>query len=274
MAARSVDDAYPVSEALAVPAPGRELYHKLGFETKERSNSRTSASVASLQPRSWQAPFVLVQVAMCLGVIAATAPTIGAVAAVVGSIVSYLLYDLLSGMAHYVLDQTTFNTLPFFGDLARTFQHHHADTTFIWRSSAWTSLSEVGLFLHLSDSVPLLVLSLLSRSPPPIFWYLSACKTLVAFLGELGHRAAHKPPSVRSRLERALQRAGLYIDPKYHLGAHHTNLEIGFCELGKMDACFDAMRAVCANHWLWAALTLVMSYADTWAAGALILSVV
>ena len=68
-------------------------------------------------------------------------------------------------------------------------------------------------------------------------------------------------------LERAMQRSGLYIDPKAHLAGHHRDIETQFCELGKMDPVFDLMRLVVVNRWAWGVFTLVMSYADTWLLG-------
>ena len=74
-------------------------------------------------------------------------------------VLTYFLFDLYSGWVHYCLDYEGFNSIPFFGDLCHTFQHHHKDTTFIWRVNIWTSLSEVGLFLHVSDTLPLAILA-------------------------------------------------------------------------------------------------------------------
>ena len=101
----------------------------------------------------------------------------------------------------------------------------------------------------------------------PIFGYLSAWKTVWSMVGELGHRAAHKPLKVRSRFERAMQKTGIYLDPKYHLSGHHRNLDRQFCELGWMDPVFDLMRCVVTNRWAWAVFTFIASFADTWLLG-------
>ena len=280
-------EAYPVGAAEAdaeakaeaddtfIAAKGREFYHWLGFEaTEARMASKTAAVVNSLPRRSWQPLFVLLQVACCLYVIARAGRELGLAVALPTIVTTYLLFDLYSGWVHYCLDWEGFNFVPFFGPLCQTFQHHHRDTTFIWRSNIWTNLSEVGFFLHISDTLPLALLSgYLGVHVPPIYWYCSAWKTLHSMIGELGHRAAHKPPSVRSGFERSMQRCGIFLNPKYHLYGHHKNLNEQFCELGWMDPVFDAMRRVTTNRWAWAAFTFSASYADTWLLGAATMAV-
>lgn len=130
-------------------APGRELYQRLGFEVKEKPlRSATEAVVNSVPCKRFQPPFVLLQVAMCLYIAvraACSLPLHVVLSCVCGT---YAMYDLLSGWAHFCLDYEGFNTLPFgLGDLCRTFQHHHLDTTFIYRVNCWTSLSE-GAYRH------------------------------------------------------------------------------------------------------------------------------
>merc|ERR1712146_499873 len=125
----------------------------------ETTNSATMAVVNSLPRRPFQPLFVLSQVAACLLVIAGTTYTALGLRTGLACVVStYFLFDIYSGWVHYCLDWEGFNTLPLFGPLSQTFQHHHKDTTFIWRSNVWTNLSEVGLFLHISDTLPLAVL--------------------------------------------------------------------------------------------------------------------
>jgi len=226
------------------------------------------AVVNSLPRRPFQPLFVLSQVAACLLVIAGTTYTALGLRTGLACVVStYFLFDIYSGWVHYCLDWEGFNSLPLFGPLCQTFQHHHKDTTFIWRSNVWTNLSEVGLFLHISDTLPLAVLCYKQMHIPPVFWCCSACKTLWSMAFELGHRAAHKPPMVRSRFERFMQRAGIYLDPKLHLSGHHKNLDEQFCEGGWMDPAFDVMRLVVSNRWFWAVFTLVASFLDTWLLG-------
>ena len=249
------------------PAAGRELYHWLGFETAENShNTATAAVVGNLPRKPFQRPFVILQVVGCVAVAVSTARQLGPAISLASIFTTYFAFDLYSGLVHYCLDWEGFNSLPFFGPLCRTFQHHHKDTTFIWRSDVYTNLSEVGLFLHISDTLPLVALSWSgAMRVPAIVWYCSAWKTLHSMIGELAHRAAHKPPSVRSGLERALQRSGIYLDPKYHLQGHHHNLDEQFCELGWMDAVFDGMRRwMTPNRWFWAAVTVCASFVDTW----------
>ena len=170
--------------------------------------SATAAVVNSLPRRSFQPAFVLLQVVGCAVAIAAAGAELGLPLVLLCVVSTYFMFDLYSGMVHYCLDWEGFNWLPVFGPLCQTFQHHHRDTTFLWRSNFWTNLSEVGLFLHISDSLPLAVLSYRRVHVPPIFWCCSACKTIWSLLFELGHRAAHKPPTVRSRFERFMQRSG------------------------------------------------------------------
>lgn len=258
----------PCAEEPFVPAGGRELYHWLGFEAKEAPTGSAATVVNSLPCQRFQRPCVLLQVAACVCTTMHAGWQLGAPTSLAGLVATYFMFDIYSGWVHYCLDWEGFNDVPFFGPLCQTFQHHHKDTTFIWRSSVWTSLSEVGIFLHISDTLPLAVLWLRGMHAPPIFWFCSASKTLWSMVGELGHRAAHKPPRVRSGFECAMQRAGIYLDPKYHLGGHHRHLDQQFCELGWMDAVFDAMRCVVSNRWAWGVFTLVASYADTWLLGA------
>ena len=258
------------SDPSFVTASGRELYHWLGFESKETTVSSTAAVVNSLPLQPWQPAFVLVQVAACVYIIATSGPALGLPIALACAVSTYFLFDLFSGFVHYCLDWEGFNHIPFFGALCQTFQHHHKDTTFIWRSNIWSSVSEVGLFLHISDTLPLALFTYHKVHVPHIFWYCSACKTLWSMVGELGHRAAHKPPTVRSRFERFMQRIGIYLDPKFHLNGHHNpkwGFQEQFCELGWMDPIFDAMRLVIANHYFWGLFTLAFSYFDTWVLG-------
>ena len=256
------------STTLFTVAKGRELYHWLGFEMKEKHQvSPGAAVVSSLPRRGFQPMFVILQVVGCAFVALRAGSQLGGSVSIVGAVSTYFLFDLYSGFVHYCLDWEGFNQLPFFGPLCQTFQHHHADTTFIYRSNVWTNLSEVGLFLHISDSLPLGILYLCGVHVAPLFWYLSAWKTLWSMVGELGHRAAHKPPRWRSPFERTMQKMGIYLDPKYHLSNHHRHYDIQFCELGWMDPVFDLMRCVVSNRWAWALITFVSSYADTWLLG-------
>eukprot|EP01052_Picozoa_sp_SAG31_P007567 SAG31_NODE_362_length_16904_cov_7.893218_4_plen_290_part_00 len=273
-------EAFPAGTAecrrdIFIAATGRELYHWLGFEANEaRTASPTAAVVNSLPQQSWQPPFVLLQVAGCVFVAARASRELSPAVSLVTILTTYLLFDLYSGWVHYCLDWEGFNFVPLLGPLCRTFQHHHSDTTFIWRSNIWTNLSEVGLFVHISDTLPLALLcGYLGVHVPPIYWYCSAWKTLHSMIGELGHRAAHKPPTVRSGFERSMQRCGIFISPKYHLQGHHHNLDQQFCELGWMDPVFDAMRCVTTNRWAWAAFTFCSSFADTWLLGGVTMAV-
>ena len=256
-------------------AAGRELFQWLGFEAKEaHTASATAAAVNSLPGRPFQRPMVVLQVATCLYCAVTAGRELGPSISLVTIVTTYLLFDLYSGWVHYCLDWEGFNDVPFLGPLCATFQHHHSDTTFIWRSNIWCNLFEVGFFLHISDTLPLAVLSgCFGAHVPPIYWYCSAWKTLHSLVGELAHRAAHKPPPVRSGLERLMQKSGIFLQPRYHLQGHHKNLHEQYCELGWMDPIFDAMRRVTTNRWAWAVFTFCASYADTWVLGAVTMAV-
>ena len=115
---------------------------------------------------------MLVQVAACVYIIATSGPALGLPIAFFRAVATYFFFDLFSGFVHYCLDWEGFNHIPFFGALCQTFQHHHKDTTFIWRSNIWSSVSEVGLFLHISDTLPLALFTYHKVHVPHIFWQL------------------------------------------------------------------------------------------------------
>ncbi len=147
------DDAPPLkddSNPSFVTASGRELYHWLGFESKETTVSSTASVVNSLPLQPWQPAFVLVQVAACVYIISTSGPALGLPISMCCAVMTYFLFDLLSGFVHYCLDCEGLKQITFFGDLLKTFHKHHNDTTLICRSNIWSSLYDVGLFLHIS----------------------------------------------------------------------------------------------------------------------------
>jgi len=135
--------------------------------------------------------------------------------------ISVLYTELASATMHLTADNEAFSNLPLFGPLARSFQGHHHDPTFIVR---------IGWIEHMGslDVGMVMLLAFALCNPRAKFLGIFALMTLpLMYLMMATHRWTHCAPSDIPALVGFLQRSGVLLSPEGH-STHHADYEMNF----------------------------------------------
>lgn len=150
-------------------------------------------------------------------------------------LVSFLWYDLFSGILHVLHDNPLLLNFPICSEPCLEFQWHHH----LPHDLCSKSFLEVCGDLNLIVSILVSVLLILPYDNPtgiplgfsyrePMALTLVAWKLLMAYFGQLCHSMSHMPSSRRPNWVKNLQNFGVMLHPKEH-AAHHKTYDDKFC---------------------------------------------
>ncbi len=282
-------------------APSRRVWQELGFESLEadRESLRCWRQGAPCRMAAvwWQPAFVGVA-AVCLA--AAMLSDRGLSALEVA--VCMWAADLYTGCVHYVFDHfepselKTLGLSSLLGPLISSFHQHHADPSYIWRTSFFTSAAEIlfsllpqaALAAICSNLLPRLAPSLEERRPegqrPPqleaivaLMPAVGAWKAAWLIYGEFSHRQAHMPRHLRPRWVTLLQRLRLMLPPHVHRRHHEspcsTSADNNFCQIGLANPAVGlALRLGARSRWAWlVGMFLLTAFDNVLLSGAFVL---
>lgn len=177
-------------------------------------------------------------------------------------LLSYVFYDLYSGILHVVLDNPEFLDFPVLDKPCLEFQWHHqipndgATKSFIGQCcgdlngtvAAVGSLFVAARYLFDFQS--------------PIIDCLIGWKVLMAFGGQYCHAMSHTPSTKRPALVIFLQNNGFMISAVEH-NKHHQDHDSNFCiGSGLMNPVITFMYKNISNKWIWLAALVFTSVMD------------
>ena len=196
-------------------------------------------------------------------------------AVVLSVLVSFLGYDLYSGILHVVLDHPTNIAAPLLGQPCLEFQWHHAIPDDLVRKHFVDVCGDLNIavfVLFLCNSYLLIenipdMLFVTGRVEGHVSGPALLCggmKILMAYYGQCSHRSAHSFGSKRYRLATWLQHYTLMIAPRAHLSHHKPPHTTDYCLIGVCNPVIDALRTHgSTSNTLWLVLFLFVSLFDT-----------
>ena len=277
--------------------PSRRVWKDLGFESSEsdRESLRCWRQGAPCRMAAvwWQPGFVGVAVVCIVSLAAAmlSGPAGPRLSALEVAVCMWAA-DLYTGCVHYVFDHfepselKTVGLSSLLGPLISSFHQHHADPSYIWRTSFFTSAAEI-LFSLLPQAALVAIYSnlLLRLAPSPeerrpegqlpqqleaivaLIPAVGSWKTAWLIYGEFSHRQAHMPAHLRPWWVTLLQRLRLMLPPHVHRRHHEsprsTSPDNNFCQIGLANPTVGlALRLGARNRWAWLVGMLLLTAFD------------
>lgn len=153
------------------------------------------------------------------------------------NLIALVYVDLMSGIAHLVLDYMP-PWIPYVGIVARGFQEHHTQPSLLARKPVWNQVND--LFMFLPVVLIFLNFANFSRVTRLFFVWFSCYSVLVLLV----HPWAHMYPDMVPQPIRLLQQLGLLLNQEKHK-QHHGDLESQFTILsGSGDLVIDHLSDI------------------------------
>jgi palmitoyl-[glycerolipid] 3-(E)-desaturase len=176
-------------------------------------------------------------------------------------LMSFIGYDIYSGILHVVLDHPDNIKLPVLGQPCLEFQWHHAIPDDIVRKDFVDVCGDLNVVVAILSALNAYLLGFPNMSSVALTF--GGLKCLMAYFGQFSHRSAHSVSVGSFRwLASQLQENGFMISVKNHMSHHKEPHDKDFCLVGICNPIIDAMRAVTTNPTAWLILFSAWSIFD------------
>ena len=178
-------------------------------------------------------------------------------------LLSFLFYDLYSGILHLCLDHPDNIHVPVLGQPCLEFQWHHHIPEDIVTKGLFEALADLNLVAVLLFSLHYFFTA--NFGEDKLVMACLGCKVVMAYFGQYSHRASHTRLGDRSALAKWLQRSGLMITVADHHKHHTEPHDSDFCLIGLCNPVMNRLiKFIPAynNPKFYCALFAVWSFAD------------
>lgn len=178
-------------------------------------------------------------------------------------LISFVFYDLYSGILHLCLDHPDNIDVPVLGQPCLEFQWHHHIPDDIVTKGIFEACADLNLVATLLSSIHFCFTSNWGEDKLALGGL--ACKIMLAYFGQYSHRSAHNRLGDRSALAMWLQRNGLMISVADHHKHHTMPHDTEFCLIGVCNPLMNRfIKYVPAyeNPRLYLTLFAIWSFAD------------